>query len=136
MSFSESESAALAVVDAYIDTFNQRDSVRWLATMHYPHVRHADTKLTIDETPPTNSQEIFVTLQKTIGWARTRLDSKQIVQSDPEKVHVAVTVTRLRQNGSEIHTFNSLYVVTKQDGKWAIAIRSSFATDKFSKEPR
>ena len=125
MSFSESESAALAVVDAYIDTFNQGDSVRWLATMHYPHVRHADTKLTIDET-----------LQKTIGWARTRLDSKQIVQSDPEKVHVAVTVTRLRQNGSEIHTFNSLYVVTKQDGKWAIAIRSSFAPDKFSKEPR
>jgi hypothetical protein len=64
------------------------------------------------------------------------LDSKQIVQSNLEKAHVAVAVTRLRQDGSEIHSFNSLYVVTKQDGKWAIAIRSSFAPDKLSKEPR
>jgi hypothetical protein len=38
-----------------------------------------------------------------------------------------VQFTRYRADNSAIGSYRSLYVVTRHEGKWAIAIRSSFA---------
>jgi hypothetical protein len=55
-------------------------------------------------------------------WTR-----RDIVQADDTKVHVATTFVRLRKDGSEIASYDSLYVMTFQDGRWGIKGRSSFA---------
>lgn len=122
--------AALAVTRAYIDTFNARDAQAWLATMHFPHVRHADGKLALDAAPdPVAAAAIFPAMEAGMGWASTSLDSAEVIQCAAEKVHVAVRVTRKRADGSPIHSFNSFYVITPQDGRWAIAMRSSYAPE-------
>lgn len=121
--------AALQVVEDYISTFNTRDIKKFEATMHYPHVRLADGKVKVWETPP-GQQEIFGALEKSIGWDHTRLDQKQVIQCGPDKVHVAVKVSRCRKDGTPIQTFQSLYLVTLRNGRWGIQIRSSYAPEK------
>jgi hypothetical protein len=49
------------------------------------------------------------------------------VGESPAKVHVATRFARLREDGSEIISYDSLYVLTLQDGQWGIKGRSSFA---------
>jgi hypothetical protein len=121
--------AALQVVEDYIAAFNTRDIRKFEATMHYPHVRLADGKVRVWETP-AGQQEVFGALEKSIGWDHTRLEEKKVIQCGPDKVHVAVKVTRRRKDGTPIHAFDSLYVVTNQGGRWGIQIRSSYAPEK------
>ena len=43
-------------------------------------------------------------------------------------VDVDTEVTRYRKDGSLLGRFNSLYILTKEDGRWGIKVRSSFET--------
>jgi hypothetical protein len=42
-------------------------------------------------------------------------------------VHLDVQFTRYRADNSVIGRFRSLWIVTRQGGRWAVAARSSFA---------
>ncbi len=55
----ESEKAAIAVVHAFIDTFNAQDHERHAETLNYPHIRLANGRFTRIE-----SAEIFVEISK------------------------------------------------------------------------
>ena len=129
----EAGAAAQAVVKAYIDNFNSKDIASFESVMHYPNVRHADGKIFVVE-EPSGRQQMFADLEKAIGWDYTTLDSSEIVQCHPDKVHIAVRVTR-HSKTAPIHSFDSLYVVTKVDGKWGIAIRSSYAPEALKAPP-
>ena len=50
-----------------------------------------------------------------------------IAQAGPDKLHIAVVFTRFREDGSVLARYESLYVVTKQDGHWGVQARSSYA---------
>ena len=45
----------------------------------------------------------------------------------PAKVDLDVRFTRYRADNSAIGAFRSLSIVTRDDGRWAVAARSSFA---------
>jgi hypothetical protein len=49
------------------------------------------------------------------------------VQASGGKVHVDTRFTRYRKDGSKIASYESLYVLTKEGGKWGVKLRSSFA---------
>jgi hypothetical protein len=61
------------------------------------------------------------------GLHHTEWDFRRVVVAGPEKVHLDVQFTRYRADNSPIGRFRSLYIVTKRDDVWAIAMRSSFA---------
>ena len=50
-----------------------------------------------------------------------------MIHSGPDKVHVDTRFTRYRSDGSVIASYDSLYIVTKRDGRWGVLVRSSFA---------
>lgn len=127
--------AALAVVRAYIDTFNGKDIKAFEGTLHFPNMRHADGKIFVMEAP-TNDPRLFEWLEKSIGWDHTGLDAAEVIQCGPDKVHVAVRVTRRRADDSPIHSFDSLYVVTREEGRWAIKVRSSYAPEQLPRRNR
>ena len=60
----------------------------------------------------------------------TALDNQpmlaNIVGWSSEKVHVDTQFTRYRKDDTPIASCESLYVVTKEQGRWAIKMRSSF----------
>ena len=60
-------------------------------------------------------------------WARSAWEKRDILHAGPDKVHINTRFVRYRADGSVIGAFDSIYIVTSQDGHWGIKIRSSFA---------
>lgn len=49
-------------------------------------------------------------------------------------MHLDMQFTRYRADNSAIGRFRSLWIVTRQEGRWAVAARSSFA-DQYNQSP-
>ncbi|MEE4297983.1 MAG: hypothetical protein V2J24_00960 [Pseudomonadales bacterium] len=120
------EASALAVLDDFMTAFNARDLEAWEATYHFPHFRMADGRLTVLEAAGERSGALFDTLAAT-GWHHSAWLSREVAQAGADKVHVAVEFARYRADGSELARYASLYVVTREAGRWGIRGRSSFA---------
>lgn len=120
--------SALEVMDAFMAAFNARDTNAWADTLLYPHVRFAGGTVATFA-----NREVFIAanhLDKLItgeGWDHSKWDSLQIVQSSPEKVHIAVEFSRYHKDGTKYASYLSLYIVERTDGRWGIRARSSFA---------
>jgi len=51
---------------------------------------------------------------------------REVIQFNDRKAHVTLSYTRFRADDSVMGTYESLYVLTKVDGRWGIQARSSF----------
>jgi hypothetical protein len=118
--------AAIAVLDRFLEALNARDQKKLLATMHFPHYRLAGTAMRVWDEPDASYFAGFLA-RAGEGWHHTNWDFRRVIAAGPEKVHLDVQFTRYRADNSPIGRFRSLYVVTKRDGLWGIAARSSFA---------
>jgi hypothetical protein len=99
----QAAAAAMAVLDEFMRAFNARDMSGWSATLNYPHVRFASATVTV--------------------WP-TRAD---FAAQSPDKVHVSTLFQRYNAANEIIGTYQSLYIVTKIDGRWGVQARSSMA---------
>lgn len=118
------ESSALAVVDAYLDTYNQGDAVTHAKTLQFPsylisgdgavYVFDDESKYAamIKDSPPT--------------WDHESFDEKRVVQKGPQKVHVAVKISRYGKDGGKLSAHESLWTVTCKAGDWGIISRSTY----------
>lgn len=120
------EAAALAVLDDFMAAFNARDMEAWEATYHFPHFRVAGGGLTVLPRGGERSSSMFEMLGAT-GWHHSAWIDREVIQADHEKVHIAVSFARYREDGSELARYESLYVVTHDGEHWGIKGRSSFA---------
>ncbi len=123
---SETEAASLACLDRFMDAVNAHDVTAMEREMHFPHVRIAAATIATYAEPGSNPLDLFERLRRDDDWLCSRWVSKAIVQGDDRKVHVAVRYTRLRSDGSEIGTYDSLYILANRDGRWGVLARSSF----------
>ena len=108
--------------------FNKRDRKISVDLMHFPHVRLWNNQFSI-----FNSEEEFLKgfdlqTQKLEqgGWTHTVTKDIQAVQSDESKVHLLLLQSRRNKDDIEIENFQTLWIMTKIDGKWGIKFRSSF----------
>ena len=60
-------------------------------------------------------------------WDHSAWERREVIHAGPDKVHIDTRFTRYRKDGTVIGGFDSVYVVTLQDGHWGVKIRSSFA---------
>lgn len=117
-----------AVLDASITAFNSADANAWAATMNFPHVRIAGGQVQV-----WNTREEYVAtnnvdeLARSTGWAYTKWTGRQLVQQSPNKLHFLVRLTRYDAHDQPIASFDSLRIITRQDGHWGTLARSSFA---------
>lgn len=122
------EQEAMEVLDEFMATWNARDAVGHSATYHYPHYRLARGTMNVWETKEDAVQGhvvAFKSLPET-GWHHSAWVHRRIVTVSENKVHVDTRFTRFREDGSEIGTYDSLYVLIEKDGRWAVKMRSSF----------
>lgn len=108
--------------------FNKRDRKISVDLMHFPHVRLWNNQFSI-----FNSKEEFLKgfdqqTQKLEqeGWTHTITKDIKSVQSDESKVHLLLLQSRRNKDDIEIENFQTLWIMTKIDGKWGIRFRSSF----------
>ena len=123
---SDTEAACLACLDRFMAAVNAHDVAAMEREMHFPHARIAVGTIVTYAASGSNPLDLFERLQREDGWHRSAWISRDIVQGDGNKVHVAVRYTRLRRDGSVIGDYDSLYVLTRLHDRWGIQARSSF----------
>jgi hypothetical protein len=129
----KSDGNAMRVLDEFMAAWNASDPHRLAATCNFPHVRIAGGKVTVWQTPTEFEKEhgagraVGNSIPLEHNWHHSAWDYRKVVQTSNDKVHVALSFTRYDAKGSKIATYESLYVITNQDGHWGVQARSSFA---------
>ncbi len=121
-------SAAIAAVERYLAAFNARDEEAMVAALHFPHVRVGVGRATVRESAAEYMEGFdFDAFAERLGWERSEADSMEAIQVGARGVNVAVRITRYGAGGARIHTFDTIYQVTEQDGRWGIRAGASIA---------
>ena len=124
----DSAEHAMRVLDEFMVAFNARDEKAFVATLHFPHVRIASGTTQVDPTSEAMMSALdFDRFAARFDWHHSAWRSRKVVQSGPDKVHLVVRFARYREDGSISAEFDSLYIVARRAGRWAVAARSSFA---------
>lgn len=119
---------AKAVARAFIDAFNNRDPQALADTINFPHVRLANGRFTWLETRAdflARQARAEAALQAE-EWSHTVMESIDVVHEGPDKVHLAIEHTRRHADDTVYQRFETLWIVTLQDGHWGIQFRSSY----------
>jgi hypothetical protein len=123
--FAAEIAAAQGRLDAFMTAFNARDIPAYEATFNFPHVRFASGKVTIIN-PGYHKPEMFTT-GSLADWDHSAWARRDVIHAGADKVHIDTRFNRYRKDGSVIGGFDSIYIVTRVDGRWGIQGRSSFA---------
>ncbi len=121
----EAAAAALHVLDSHFSALNARDPKALAATLHFPHYRLSASDMTVWQTSDTYLDDFYARAGD--GWARSELLFRNVVAASADKVHLDVAFTRFDSDDAPMGSFRSLWVITRRDGRWAAALRSSFA---------
>lgn len=116
---------AEACLDAFMAAFNARDLAAWEKTFNFPSVRLASGTMVIIE-PGYHRPEMFGQGALT-DWDHSAWERRLVIHAGPDKVHFDTRFTRYRADGSIIDGFDSIYVVTLENGHWGVKARSSYA---------
>ena len=118
---------AMQVLDSFMCSFNARDMGRWSDTLNYPHVRLAGGKVTVWQTKQAYSAtSVFPGLILT-GWDSSAWVSREVVLVSEHKVHISTVFQRFDKENNPIGKYESLYIVTNNEGHWGVQARSSLA---------
>ena len=123
--FAAEIAAAQERLDAFMKAFNARDLAAFEATFSFPHVRFASGKVTVIN-PGFHRPEMFTT-GALADWDHSAWARRDVIHAGADKVHIDTRFNRYRKDGSVIGGFDSIYIVTRVDGRWGIQGRSSFA---------
>jgi len=120
------EADVMKVLDEYMEAWNRKDLAAWERTFHFPHYRLASGRMNVLDKPGMqDAARVWASAGS--DWHHSTWDRRRIISSSPDKVHVDTKFTRYRADGSKIGTYESLYIVTKEDGRWGVKLRSSYA---------
>jgi hypothetical protein len=124
---SDSINKAMQVLDSFMYSFNTRDMNSWSETLNYPHVRIAGGKVTVWDTKEEYSAtNVFNRLTAT-GWDHSAWVSRDVVLVSKNKVHISTVFQRYDKDNNPMKKYQSLYVVTNDEGHWGVQARSSLA---------
>ena len=121
-------SEGLAAVERYLAAFNARDEEAMTAALHFPHVRVGIGRATVWESAADYMEGFdFDAFAERRGWVRSEADSMAAVQVGARGVNVAVGITRYGAGGAKIHSFDTVYLVTEENGHWGIRAGAGIA---------
>ncbi len=123
------EREVMSVLDAFLDAFNRQDARAEERTYHFPHYRLANGVMSAWPAPGDEAEAwmngTYQTLRES-GWDHSSWTRRRIIHVSDSKAHIDTEITRYRKDGSVITSLESLYIVTKENGRWGIKMRSSF----------
>lgn len=130
------EAKLMAVLDNYMDAVNRIEIEAVTDTYHFPHYRIVNHQVVVWHTAeqampllglPREQQARAMRDALGPDWQRTDWAYRKILSHSETKAHFETELVRYNSNGDEISRFESLYILTKDNGRWAIKARSSFA---------
>jgi hypothetical protein len=120
------EAEVMKLLDDYMSAWNRKDLVAWERTFQFPHYRLASGKMTVLDRPGMqDSAKVWASAGS--DWHHSGWDRRRIIHASDDKVHVDTKFTRYRADGTKIGSYESLYILTRENGRWGVKLRSSFA---------
>lgn len=120
------EREAMKVLDEYMAAWNAMDTAQWESTFHFPHYRLASGRMNVLDKPGMQPADLWKRMTAS-GWHHSKWDRRRIIHATGEKIHVDTKFSRYRSDGSLIGSYDSLYILTFEGGRWGVKMRSSFA---------
>lgn len=118
--------AAVAAVERYLEAFNDRDEAAMTAALVFPHVRVGRGGVRVWKSAAEYVDGFdFDAFAERLGWERSQAETMDAIQVGARGVNVAVRITRFGSGGARIHSFDTIYLVTENDGRWGIRAGSS-----------
>src|SRR5580700_1032529 len=117
--------AAMTCLDDFMTAFNARDIAAWRKTFNFPSVRLASNTLVIIDAD--YHQPDMFGRGALAEWDHSAWERRAVIHAGDDKVHIDTRFVRYRKDGSVIGGFDSIYVVTCENGHWGVKARSSFA---------
>jgi len=117
--------AAQKVLDDFMGAFNARDIPAFEATFNFPSARLASNTLVILNKGDMKPERF--TTGALAEWDHSAWERRDVIHAGPDKVHIDTRFTRYRKDGSVIGGFDSIYVITCENGHWGVKARSSYA---------
>jgi len=121
----QSIDAAMKCLDDFMTAFNARDIAAWQQTFNFPSVRLASNTLAIID-KDYHQPDMFGRGALT-EWDHSAWERREVIHAGDDKVHIDTRFVRYRKDGSVLGAFDSIYVITREDGHWGVKARSSFA---------
>jgi len=122
------EQIGLTAVDRFIETWNSRDPEAWADSLNFPHIRPSPFgPIEVAETAADYIARVDFQATIDSGWDHSEWDYKHVLQTSPEKIHVAGQWSRYNTAGEVILTTPIVYIVTRVEGAWGI--QSRFGAD-------
>ena len=120
--------AAIAVIKRYLEAFNARDEEAMVATFHFPHVRVGGGAARVSKSAGDYMDAFdFDAFAERLGWERSEWDTVEAIQVGARGVNLAITGTRYGPGATRIHSFDAIYLITEQDGRWGIRAGSGMS---------
>jgi len=113
---------AWTCIEGFYREFNNEDNEAMQAYMTFPHLfltRNGGVRVS-DERWDMN----FDRMKESQDWVKSTLDSHEVTMVFRDKVHFKITFSRHNSKGEKYMTQEGIYIVTKQDGKWGLQVRS------------
>ena len=118
---------SMRVMEDYLGALNRNDEKGVNDACNFPHVRLAGGKVVVWNSHGDYKLEDFKA-RAGDGWHHSTWDERTVIHAGEKKVHLKVKFSRWRKDGGLIGTFETIYIVTEQNGHWGIQARSSFAS--------
>jgi hypothetical protein len=113
------------LVRARFAAWNRADPSGLRAVLHVPHVSLPGNRLAIRESElDLLRSPDFRALASVERWHASALDSVDVHQSSPDKVHCVVRFGRNATDGARYANGQAVYVVTNRDDQWGIQVSS------------
>ena len=125
------EREVMSVLDSFLDAFNRQDAHAEERSYQFPHYRLANGLMSVWSAPGEEIEAWMNATYKTLhesGWDHSSWTRRRIVHISDFKAHVDTEFTRYHKNGTVMAKVDSLYILTKENGRWGIKMRSSFDT--------
>jgi hypothetical protein len=120
---SEQEAGARKAVDDFFAALNARNLEAARKALHYPHVHFAGHEAKVWN-EPTDFHIDFDALAATEGWHHSTLDLCIMRQSSEDKIHFEIQYSRHKADSGRYATYQSVWIVTRKEGRWGIQCRS------------
>jgi hypothetical protein len=120
------EKAVIAAIN-FMNAFNKSDPHECDKYVHYPHIAILKNGNIIStEKPPFLSEKYFEAMSKISKWHHTCWDTRRVLHSGKNKVHLDLHFTRYQYNGIKIATSPAIWIMINQNGYWGIKLRSIY----------
>ncbi len=116
-------SESRACLEKFSDAFNSEDLAGMDSQLNFPHTLISGIE-TIVWHEPGQMPENFFELLKAEGWKSTRCELSEPILISDDKVHYLWNYTRRDSENRVLSSHENLWIVTKQNGKWGISLRS------------